>query len=247
MVRPQKVGQASDKSALAGIAASGKSSAIDQVENEIMSYLSRFALVPLLLLWASVPSAFAAPQSPDQLVKTTIDEVLSIIRTDARVKSGDTQRISQIMEEKIAPHFDFPRMTRLAVGRPWRSATPAQRKALVKEFHTLLIRSYAGAFTLFNGIVIEYPPMRSSDSDKQATVNTLIRLPGGAQPVTVDYEMRLNGDVWKVFDVRIGGASLIINYRNLFSQEIQRGGLDGLLKSLVEKNAGDVSTAAGTK
>lgn len=201
--------------------------------------------IAIICLVGGLSSVMAAPLPPDQLVKQTIDEVLSIIRSDEKIKSGDVARVAEVMEEKIAPHFDFPRMTRLAVGRPWRQATPEQRKALVNEFHTLLIRSYASAFTMFNAIYIEYRPLRKSDEETEATVNTLIRLPGGAQPITVDYEMKLKDDAWQVYDVSVGGASMIINYRNLFSQEIQRGGLDGLLNSLVEKNSGNLSTATG--
>lgn len=202
-------------------------------------------VIGLICVIAGLSSAVAAPLPPDQLVKQTIDEVLSIIRSDERIQSGDVARIAEVMEKKIAPHFDFPRMTRLAVGRPWRQATPEQRRALVNEFHTLLIRSYANAFTMFNAIFVEYRPLRKSDEETEATVNTLIRLPGGAQPISVDYQMKLKKDAWLVYDVSVGGASMIINYRNLFSQEIQRGGLDGLLNSLAEKNSERVSTAAG--
>jgi phospholipid transport system substrate-binding protein len=211
--------------------------------NMILAF--RRQAIAIICLVGGLSSVMAAPLPPDQLVKQTIDEVLSIIRSDEKIKSGDVARVAEVMEEKIAPHFDFPRMTRLAVGRPWRQATPEQRKALVNEFHTLLIRSYASAFTLFNAIYIEYRPLRKSDEETEATVNTLIRLPGGAQPITVDYEMKLKDDAWQVYDVSVGGASMIINYRNLFSQEIQRGGLDGLLNSLVEKNSGNLSTATG--
>ena len=136
-------------------------------------------------------------------------------------------------------------MTRLAVGRPWRKAPSAQRKALVNEFHTLLIRSYASAFTMFNAISIEYWPLRKSEEESEATVNTLIRLPGGAQPISVDYQMRLKNDAWNVYDVGVGGASMIINYRNLFSQEIQQGGIDGLLNSLVVKNSRALASESG--
>ena len=198
----------------------------------------------LVGLTVGLSSAMAAPVPPDQVVKQTIEEVLSIIRNDERIKSGDLQRISEVMEQKIAPHFDFPRMTRLAVGRPWRQATPQQRSDLVKQFRILLIRSYASAFTMFNAILVEYRPLRASSDATDATVNTLIRLPGGAQPISVDYDMQLTDNGWKVFDVRIDGASMIINYRNIFSQEIQRGGIEGLLDSLIQKNAGGVSTAA---
>lgn len=174
--------------------------------------------------------------APDVLVKKTSEEVLNIIRSDKEIRAGNTARISQLIEEKVAPHFDFNRMTRLAVGRPWREATPDQREALTREFRTLLVRSYSAAFTAYTGIAIEYRPHRMNAGDTEAIVQTLIKLPGGAQPITVDYDMESTPDGWKVYDVRVAGASLIINYRNLFAQEIQAGGLDGLLKSLVEKN-----------
>lgn len=202
----------------------------------------RLALVVVALTMV-MSSAAAAPVPPDVLVRQTVDEVLDIIRSDKRIQSGDLVRIAEVMEQKIAPHFDFPRMTRLAVGRPWRQATPEQRTALIREFRTLLIRSYASAFTMYNAIHVEYRPLRASSDATNATVSTLIRLPGGAQPVTVDYDMALTDSGWKVFDVRVGGASLIINYRSIFSQEIQRGGVEGLLDSLIKKNAGDLSAA----
>ena len=201
-------------------------------------------VLAMAILGMAMSTVSAAPVPPDVLVRQTIEEVLKIIRSDERIQSGDVVRIAEVMEQKIAPHFDFPRMTRLAVGRPWRQATPEQRTALIREFRTLLIRSYASAFSMYNAIYVEYRPLRASSDATDATVSTLIRLPGGAQPVEVDYAMALTDDGWKVFDVRMGGASLIINYRNIFSQEIQRGGVQGLLDSLIQKNAGDLSAAA---
>ena len=211
----------------------------------MMIELTQRLAIALVALTVGLSSALAAPVPPDELVRQTIEEVLSVIRSDEKIQSGDLSRISEVMEQKIAPHFDFPRMTRLAVGRPWRQATPQQRSALVKEFRTLLIRSYASAFTMFKAIFVEYRPLRAGPEATDATVNTLIRLPGGAQPITVDYDMQLTDEGWKVFDVRIDGASLIINYRNIFAQEIQRGGVEGLLNSLIQKNAGSLSTAEG--
>jgi phospholipid transport system substrate-binding protein len=181
-------------------------------------------------------AAHAQSEGPDVLVKKTSEEVLSIIRSDKEIQKGNTTRIAQLIEDKVAPHFDFARMTRLAVGRSWREATDEQKAALTREFRTLLVRSYAAAFTAYTHIAMEYRPFRMNPGDKEAVVQTLIKLPGGAPPVAVDYDMESTDDGWKVYDVRVAGASLIINYRNLFAQEIQNGGLDGLLKSLVEKN-----------
>ena len=201
------------------------------------SRLMRAVLCVLAMTAAfGVAEVSAQVVAPDVLVKNTSEEVLSIIRSDKEIRAGNTTRIAQLIEEKVAPHFDFNRMTRLAVGRPWREATPEQREALTREFRTLLVRSYSAAFTAYTGIAIEYRPHRMNAGDTETVVQTLIKLPGGAQPISVDYDMESSPEGWKVYDVRVAGASLIINYRNLFAQEIQTGGLDGLLKSLVEKN-----------
>ena len=210
----------------------------------MLTYL-RVSLLSLAALAFSAPAQSAPP--PDVMVKQNVEEVLRILRTDQQVQAGNVEHIARVMEEKVAPHFDFPRMTRLAVGRSWREASAEQREALVREFRTLLVRSYAAAFTFYKGIAVEYRPYRGSPEDKEATVNTVIRLPGGAQPIAVDYDLALHDTEWKVFDVRVDGASLVINYRNVFSQEIQRGGIDGLLKSLIDKNTGRVSTGARTQ
>ncbi|MGH8730959.1 MAG: MlaC/ttg2D family ABC transporter substrate-binding protein [Burkholderiales bacterium] len=206
-------------------------------------------LIALLLLTASV-TAFevrAQTPSPDVLVRNTTEEVLSIVRNDKDIKAGKVDRIVNLIEEKVAPHFDFARMTRLAVGRAWRDATPAQREALIKEFRSLLVRSYSAAFTAYTGVSVEYRPFRFNPGDTEATVQTLIKLPGGAEPVSVDYDMALTPAGWKVYDVRVAGASLIINYRNLFALEIDRGGIDGLIKSLINRNSASANTAPADK
>lgn len=202
------------------------------------------AVPAVFIFMISSISAAWSQTAPDVLVKKTIEEVLTIVRADKEIQAGNVARITEVMEQKIAPHFDFSRMTRLAVGRSWREATPEQRDALIAEFRSLLMRSYSAAFTMYRAISVEYRPLRLDPGADEATVSTQIRLPGGAQPLSVDYDMLRNGAEWKVFDVRIDGASLIINYRNLFSQEIKNGGIDGLLKSLVEKNAGSASSSA---
>jgi len=206
-------------------------------------------LIGLLLLAASA-TAFdvsAEGPAPDVLVRNTTEEVLTIVRNDKDIKAGKVDRIVDLIEEKVAPHFDFPRMTRLAVGRAWRDATPAQRDALIKEFRTLLVRSYSAAFTAYTGVTVEYRPFRFNPGDTEASVQTLIKLPDGKESIAVDYDMTLTPNSWKVYDVRVAGASLIINYRNLFALDIDRGGIDGLIKSLVNKNSANAKPAPAVK
>jgi phospholipid transport system substrate-binding protein len=201
-------------------------------------------LIALTMACSFAICAKAEEVAPDVLVRKTTEEVLTVVRNDKEIRAGNVGKISQLIEDKVAPHFDFERMTRLAVGRPWREATPSQRETLVKEFRTLLVRSYSAAFTAYTGIAVEYRPYKMTPGETETTVQTLIKLPGGAPPMGVDYDMGATPEGWKVYDVRVAGASLIINYRNLFAQEIQSGGVDGLIKSLVDKNSGKLPTAA---
>ena len=206
-------------------------------------------LIGLLLpaVFMTFAEVRAEGPAPDVLVRSTTEEVLAIVRNDKEIKAGKVDRIVNLIEEKVAPHFDFPRMTRLAVGRAWRDATPAQRTALIKEFRSLLVRSYSAAFTAYTGVSVEYRPFRFNPGETEATVQTLIKLPDGKESVAVDYDMALTPNGWKVYDVRVAGASLIINYRNLFALDIDRGGIDGLIKSLVNKNSANANTASDAK
>jgi len=203
-------------------------------------------LIALSMVCSAAISARAEDVPPDVLVRKTTDEVLAVVRSDKDIRVGNVARIVQLIEEKVTPHFDFERMTRLAVGRHWHEASPVQREALVREFHTLLVRSYSTAFTAYTGIAVEYRPYKMNPGNTETRVQTLIKLPGGAPPMDVDYEMGHTADGWKVYDVRIAGTSLIINYRNLFAQEIQNGGIDGLIRSLVDKNSGKTKAASNT-
>src|SRR5688572_10779196 len=134
-------------------------------------------------------------------------------------------------------------MTQLAVGRNWRQATPDQQKVLVEEFKTLLVRTYAVAFTQYRNQTVDYRPVRMTPADTDVVVKSFIKQPTG-QPVAVDYSMEKAGQTWKVYDVKIEGISLVENYRNTFNGEIQRGGVDGLIKSLQNKNRSLASQTA---
>ena len=177
-----------------------------------------------------------AQQAPDALVKQVSEEVLQIVKTDPRVQAGDRARVKEVIDTKLAPHFDFERMTALAVGRAWRTATPEQQQQLVEQFRTLLSRTYSNAFVQYRDQQISYKPLRLDAAATEATVRTEILRPGGA-PVQIDYSMAKKGNDWKAYDVIVGGVSLVTNYRDEFNQQVQSGGVDGLVKSLVAKNA----------
>jgi phospholipid transport system substrate-binding protein len=191
----------------------------------------------LLVGW----NAGAAEMAPDVLVKSTAQEVMGIIKQDKDIQSGNSKKVLDLVEAKVLPHFDFARMAQLAVGRHWPKASPAQQQALVAEFRTLLVRTYSGSLTNFRDQAVEYKPLKLASSETEATVRTVINQPGG-QPVPIDYTLERTAEGWKVYDVAVENVSLVTNYRSSFSAEIQRSGVDGLIKTLADQNRNESGT-----
>ena len=190
----------------------------------------------LLLMTASLASSAAtADIAPDALARSVTDEVLTIVRSDKELQAGNRERVMQIVETKILPHFNFTRMTQLAAGRNWRQATPEQQRELTEQFKNLLVRTYTTAFTQYRNETIEVKPLRAMPGETDVVVKSVVKRPAG-QPIAVDYRMEKAGPTWKVYDVAIEGVSLVENYRNTFNNEIQRSGMDGLIKVLADKN-----------
>jgi phospholipid transport system substrate-binding protein len=180
--------------------------------------------------------AFAQDAAPDALAKKVTDEVLTILRSDKDIQSGNTRKVYDLVEAKVLPHFNFTRMTRLAVGVPWRQANPAQQQSLTNEFRTLLVHTYASAFAQYRDQSIEYRPLKMQAADAEVTVQSRIKQSGGGDPIEVNYNMEKTEQGWKVYDVVIAGVSLVQNYRSTFNSEIQKNGIDGLITSLTAKN-----------
>jgi len=193
-----------------------------------------------LWLFGSLLSASVFAQNyppPDALVKTTSEEVLRIVADDRDTRNGTPSKLVDVIEMRIVPHFDMNRMTRLAVGKSWREATVEQQKTLIDEFRTLLVRSYAAAYTAYRRVKVDVTPLKLEGNEDDVTVKTRILLPGGAPPVPVDYAMGLTKNGWKVYNVVVEGVSLVTTYRNDFTGQIQAGGIDGLIRNLRERNA----------
>jgi phospholipid transport system substrate-binding protein len=189
----------------------------------------------ILLIFLSMTPARAQGLAPDALAKSVTEEVLALIRADKDIQSGSQKKVLELVEAKVLPHFSFPRMTQLAMGRNWRAANPEQQKRLVGEFRALLVRTYTTAFTQYKNQTVEYKPVRMAAADTEVVVQSLIKQNSGP-PIAVDYNMEKTDAGWKVYNLKIEGISLVENYRNTFNTEIQKNGVDGLIATLAEKN-----------
>ena len=181
------------------------------------------------------PATAAEVMSPDALAKSVTEDVLAVLRADKDIQAGNTKKVIELVENKVLPHFNFTRMTRLAVGANWRQASPEQQKVLTSEFRTLLVQTYAATLTAYRDQKVEFRPLRLQPTDTDVLVKTSIIQPAG-KPVGVDYRMEKSDGGWKVYDVVVADLSLVQNYRGTFNAEVQKGGIDGLIKALADKN-----------
>jgi phospholipid transport system substrate-binding protein len=185
-------------------------------------------------------AAFAAAAhgqelAPDVLVKNVTSEVVELIAKDREIRSGSRAKLVEVIESKVLPHFNFGAMTALAMGQSWNKASPEQKKRLIQEFKTLLVRTYASALAAYAEQKFDFRPLRARPTDTDVTVTVRVLQPG-AQPVPIDYSMEKTAGGWKVYDVMVGGVSLVANYRTEFNSTVREAGIDGLIRNLQAKN-----------
>lgn len=176
-----------------------------------------------------------AQQAPNELVQQVTEEVLEIVRKDRDIQNGSTAKVIDLVDKKVLPHFNFTRMTALAVGKDWRKANPQQQQQLTGEFKTLLVRTYANALTGYRNQKVVYKPFRMQPEETDVLVRTEVQQPG-SKPIQLDYSLERQDSAWKVYDVTVAGISLVTNYRDQFGQEVRNGGIDGLIASVAAKN-----------
>ncbi len=183
----------------------------------------------------SLSMSARAEIAPDVLARNTTNEVVRIVKQDPDIKRGQSQKVDALVQTKILPHFDFQKMTKLAVARNWNLATPDQQAQLVKEFQTMLVHTYAASISSVSDYKIEFQPLRMSPGDTDVIVNTVVTRPG-SPPISIDYRMEKMDSTWKVYDVLVDSVSLVTTNRSGFNSEVRRSGIDGLIQAMVRRN-----------
>jgi len=196
----------------------------------------QFVSLLVAALWLG--AAFAQEQeAPDVMVKRVAEDTLAAIRADKELQAGNPAKVKQLIETKLVPYFDTTRMTALAMGRNWRAASPEQQKEVSEQFKTLLIRTYSNALTNYRDNTMTYRPLRTNPGDEDVVVRTEVTRTGQA-PIPIDYSMEKTPGGWKCYDVVVAGVSLVTNYRDEFNDIVKSSGVDGLIKTLTDKNKG---------
>ena len=190
-------------------------------------------IIACVILLVSFPEL--ATIGPEQLIRDTTVRVMAEISANEDTLKSDPQKVYKLVDELVLPHFDFSAMTDLALGRYKKEVTAEQKPTLVNEFRLLLVRTYSSALFEYSGQELIYLPMEGSEAEGLVTVRTEIELSGGF-PIPINYTLRNGDNGWKVFDVSVDDVSLVTNYRSSFARAIKKNGVDGLIKTLQERN-----------
>jgi phospholipid transport system substrate-binding protein len=210
----------------------------------LLRHFSRvvFGLALSVLLAQAVNAQALAP---DALIKKVVEDVMTSIKADREIQAGNISKINALVETKILPFVDFPKMTSNAVGRNWSTASADQQKQIIDQFRALLVYTYSGALSEVRDQTIQYKPFRADPSDNVVEVKTQVISTRGGDPVQLNYRLEKESDGWKMIDVNILGVWLVENYRSTFAQQVSKGGIDGLIKSLVDKNQSLANSGSG--
>ncbi|CCD38824.1 Uncharacterized ABC transporter, auxiliary component YrbC [Candidatus Paraburkholderia kirkii UZHbot1] len=195
-------------------------------------------LLPLFAMFLAF-CGFASAQSvdtssPDVMIKTVTQQVLDEIKSDPKIESGDINKITELVNQKILPYTDFTHTTRLVMGRNWNTATPEQQKQIVEQFKMLLIRTYSGALAQVRNQTVQYKPLRANPDDTDVVVRSVVMNNG--QPVELDYRLYKTPQGWRVYDINVLGAWLIQAYQQQFNEQIQQHGVNDLVQFLTQRN-----------
>jgi len=193
-------------------------------------------LIAVLCAFFFAAAAGAQELGPEELVKKVTADVLDTIKSDKQLQAGDRKKALALAEEKVLPHVDFKHATQIAVGRAWRTATPAQQDQLTQQFRSMLIRIYSSAIDVYRGQTMKVLPVRVPPGATETRVrNEYLR--EGRQPVPIEYSMMKTPSGWKIYDISVEGISLVLTYRSEFESIVRTAGVDGLIKRMAEKNS----------
>jgi len=192
-----------------------------------------------LIAAATATVAFAtsaiAAEAPDALVKRISADVIETVKSDKDIQAGNRNKIMDLVNSKILPHVDTQKMTQQAAGRFWRQATPEQQQQLTKEFTSLLVYTYSGALSQIKNETVEFKPMRAEANATDVEVRSQVNVARG-EPITLNYRLSNGPQGWKIYDINVLGAWLVQTYTSTFASQISKGGIDGLIKNLADRN-----------
>jgi phospholipid transport system substrate-binding protein len=186
----------------------------------------------LLLLLSGAVVQPAVAGGATEAMKSTIDEVLTIIRDKELKQPGRAEERRQRLEQVVGDRFDYQEMSKRAMGAPWNTLSDKDKQEFVALFKTLLTNSYADKIESYSGEGVKYINERTENDYAEVRTKVLT----GKIEIPLDYRLLNKGNDWRVYDVVVDGVSLVNNYRGQFSKILRSSTYADLVDQLRKKS-----------
>lgn len=186
----------------------------------------------MLALWVALSALPVYAGAPTDTMKTTIDEVLRIVRDNELKQPSKADERRQMLERVVGVRFDYQEMSRRALGAPWNTLSDQEKQEFVDLFRTLLTNSYADKIETYSGEGVQY--LNERTEKEYAEVRTKVL--SGKTEIPLDYRLINKTNDWRVYDVVVDGISLVNNYRGQFTKIIKSSSYADLVEQLRKKS-----------
>ncbi len=195
-----------------------------------MRALPGLAFLAATSLALSAPAGAAAADSPAELVRAEVAEVLAIVKDESISKATRRARLTR----RIASRFDFESMAQSILATHWKKASADERAVFIDLFKRLLEQTYVSAIERHTTETVRVGGERYRDGN--ATVIVTIEREDHSD-VPLLFKLRPEGESWIVYDANVEGLSLVSHYRDSLGAIAARDGMRGVLAHLQEKTS----------
>lgn len=194
----------------------------------------------LIFILASVFAVNAqAMKSPDQVVRETVDNMVSAIQQNRETYKANEEALYKMLDEILIPAIHMPRMADQILGKTYsRTSSDEQKAQFAAVFKDFILKTYASGLLGATGKekVVYKPVYLKPGADIVKIEAELISASGDVFPVSL-YMSNRKDTRWRAFNIEVAGVNFVRNYRSTFKPVLDKKGIDGLIADLRKKTS----------
>jgi len=176
--------------------------------------------------------SIANAENSDELskrVQKKISVVMDLLKDDALQKE---QRERKILSE-IEVLFDYKLISRLSLGKVWKSFDKKKREEFTEKFTKKLKHSYLEKVRLYTDEKVEFVEPKQTKENRIEMISYIVGKNDKKEVLYKFHKSKSRG--WLIYDLEIEGVSILRTYRSQFAAELKNGSIDTLLEKLCDQ------------
>ena len=187
-------------------------------------------ILALLVLLLLAPAVAPAADTAAKVVKVLHSELLIVMKQAKKLGyAGRYQRLAPT----VTASYDFPYISKVVVGRYWRSFTTDQKSQFIDIFSKLSIATYANRFDGYSGERFKTISEEELKRGHRLVKTVLIKANG--EEIELDYILHQKNEQWRIINVIAEGVSDLSLKRADYTSYLKKYSFDALLEKLNEK------------